>query len=160
MGAGYYKYDSFTGVGSTTYTIIDDVVVVGTPTIEYPDGEQWSVGLQGDYDAFAFGVTYTKLNSDQDGFGQTDADNLLIGASYTFDAWSVGAFYGKVLSATSDNTSDLFEEYDGSDAYGLTAQYDLGGGASINGGVAKTYVVPAAGFDTATVADFGIKMAF
>ncbi len=43
----------------------------------------------------------------------------------------------------------------------LTAQYDLGGGATVNGGVAYTYGgVGDDGQDQATVADFGIKMAF
>ena len=99
VGAGYYKFDAFTEVGepesrrhSWTATWSKRV-----ETIEVPDGEQWSVGLQAEYEAFAFGVTYTKLNSNSDGDGEAEADDLLVGASYTFDAFSVGAFWGKVL---------------------------------------------------------------
>ena len=50
------------------------------------------------------------------------------------------------------------------DSYELSAQYDLGGGASINGGVRRTYNIigldgDEAG-DSAWIGDFGIKMAF
>ena len=68
--------------------------------------------------------------------GDADADNLLLGAAFDFDAFSVGAYYGKVLSA---NGAPAFEVLDGADAYGLTAQYDLGGGATVNGGIANSY---------------------
>ena len=50
---------------------------------------------------------------------------------------------------------------DGNKSYGLTGQYDLGGGATVNGGIASVD-----GFsglddgDTAMVGDFGISMAF
>ena len=72
-----------------------------------PDGEQWSVGLQGEYETFAFGVTYMQLSSDTEADGKVEADDLLLGGSYSFDALSVGAFYGKVLNAegTDDSAS-------------------------------------------------------
>ena len=88
------------------------------------------------YETFAFGVTYIQLSSDTETDGKVEADNLLVGGSYSFDAFSVGAFYGKVLSA--EGTDD-FGVLDGDDAYGLTAQYDLGGGATVNGGIANYY---------------------
>lgn len=176
VGAGYYKFDSFEQLGSTTTastticqgtidpvtgaclgTEIDVLVPVTPQTQFYPEGEQWSVGLSGDYDAFSFGITYVNINSDTADVGQVDIDNLLVGASYSFDAFSVGGFYGNILSANGAGLEDV----DGDDAFGLTAQYDLGGGASINGGIAQTYGgVGADGQDQATIADFGIKMAF
>ena len=100
----------------------------------FPDGEQWSVGLGAEYASFGFGLTYMKLNSDTSDLGEFDADNLLVGASYTYDAWSFGAVYGKILSAEGE-----LADIDGQDSYELSAQYDLGGGASINGGVRRTY---------------------
>ena len=100
------------------------------------------MGLKGEYDAFSFGVTYTALNSDSEDLGQADADNLLIGAAYSFGNVSVGAYYGKILNA---NGSDAFEVLDGADAYGLTGQYDLGGGATVNGGIVRTYPQPGSG---------------
>ena len=44
-------------------------------------------------------------------------------------------------------------------AYALTGQYDLGGGATVNGGIQKNYKFLSGG-DAATTADFGISMAF
>jgi len=166
-GAGYYKFDTFTIVDDPVPTLVDgngdgipDAVIDADPVgVTIPDGEQWSVGLNGEYETFAFGLTYTKVTSDTEDDGKVEADNLLVGASFTFDAFSVGAFYGKVLSA--EGTEALAVQ-DGDDAYGLTAQYDLGGGATINGGIANTYSVSGLGDDdeSATIADFGISMNF
>ena len=69
-GIGYNKFDSFfTTSGVETFLVEDingDVVVVEGDAIqvEVPDGEQWSVGVSADYEALAFGVTYTRLDSD------------------------------------------------------------------------------------------------
>jgi outer membrane protein OmpU len=148
VGLGYYDFQEFDGVTQGLTTFI-------------PEGHQWSAGVKADYESFAFGVTYTKAESDDDAFDE-DFDNLLLGGSFGFGAWSVGAVYGKVLSAS----GDLEDQFDGSDAYGLTGQYDLGGGASVNGGVFKSYnqaLTQSDGtvdFDSATIADFGIVMAF
>ncbi len=38
------------------------------------------------------------MTSDSDEFGREEANDLLLGASVTLDALSIGAFYGKVLS--------------------------------------------------------------
>lgn len=156
IGAGYYKFDSFIAEGGETFVIVDDVLVEGRPAETFvPDGEQWSVGLNVSYDPVEFGITYMKLNSDGDVDGQVDADNLLVGGSYSFDAWSVGAFWGNVLSA---NGAGDFDALDGDDGYGLTAQYDLGGGATINGGIANSYDTSPGNDET--IADFGISMSF
>jgi outer membrane protein OmpU len=176
FGAGYYNFDSFvtTSDGGTevvcgdggavdpdTGLCLGDLVVVPGVSVELPipDGEQWSLGLKGDYDAFAFGITYANLDATSDTLGDYTADNLLLGASFTFDAWSVGAVYGKILSAEGN-----LESIDGDDSYELSAQYDLGGGATLNGGVRRTYSI---GFDddgsaaeSAWIGDFGISMAF
>jgi outer membrane protein OmpU len=167
VGGGYYKFDEFVQVGESTDLVLEDTdgdgipdsIVTGNP-IEtvFPDGEQWSVGLSGDYDAFAFGLTYTKLTSDTAEDGDLEADNLLLGASFTFDAWSVGLNYGKILSA-----SGALEGVDGEDSYELSAQYDLGGGAAIMGGVRRTYNLTntdGSEADAAYIGDFGISMAF
>lgn len=146
LGAGYYDFAAFTPFNSTVETV--------------PGGQQWSLGLKGDYDAFSFGVTYTNIDADSN--ATTDsfkADNLLLGASYTFDAWSVGAVYGKVLSA-----DDAAEPLDGTDSYELSAQYDLGGGAALMGGVRRTYNltndVTGGEEDAIYIGDFGISMSF
>jgi outer membrane protein OmpU len=160
VGAGYYKFDSFTDFGEPVETIDPDTgeVIIDVPTTFIPNGEQWSVGLNAEYERFAFGVTYMDVSSDTDALGRVRADNLLVGVSATFDAFSVGAFYGKVLSAEG---SEEFEVSDGDDGYGLTAQYDLGGGATINGGIVNSYAVTDLDDNgSATIADFGIAMEF
>jgi hypothetical protein len=55
---------------------------------------------------------------------------------------------------------DDFSLLEGDDGYGLTAQYDLGGGATVNGGIANSYSISATDDESATIADFGIGMAF
>lgn len=167
-GIGYYKFDSFDVTSGNETFIVEDVDgnLVEVPGDElfdvFPDGETWSVGLNADYEAFAFGLTYIKLDSDTSQLGEFDAENILVGAAYTFDAWSVGLVYGNILSADGELSS-----LDGDDSWMLTGQYDLGGGATINGGVRQTYDIVGLGGgddddsgDSATIADFGIKMAF
>jgi outer membrane protein OmpU len=165
-GVGYNKFDSFITTGTPSLVLIDtngdgigDTLETLVDAEEFPDGEQWSVGLKGTYDAFGFGLTYTKLNSDTSDIGEFDADNLLIGASFGWDAWSFGAVYGKILSAEGE-LSDL----DGDDSFELSAQYDLGGGATVNFGARRTYDIVGLGTDeggeAAWIGDFGISMAF
>ena len=133
-------------------------MVVTEPVQTAPGGEQWSVGLEAEYESFGFGVTYITLDTGSD----ADADNLLVGAAYGVGPWSVGAYWGKILTA---NGSDAFEVLDGADAYGLTGQYDLGGGATVNAGVVRTYPQPGSGSDpldpdSAVIGDFGVRMVF
>jgi outer membrane protein OmpU len=158
VGLGYYDFQEFTA--------IDDDFPFATTFV--PDGHQWSAGVEATYESFGFGITYTSLDTSENADGvDFEADNLLVGASVGFGAWSVGAVYGNIMSA-----SGGLEGFDGSQAYGLTAEYDLGGGASINGGVFQSYDQPLGTFDAATgdlietdfdsavIADFGITMAF
>jgi len=169
LGAGYYDFADFTTDPSTPELVCidtNDDGICETVTLEadagtfIPGGHQWSVGLKGDYDAFGFGVTYVSVDTDEDPtFGAFKADNLLLGASFTFDAWSVGAVYGKIL-----NAEDNAESIDGSDSYELSAQYDLGGGAALMGGVRRTYNLgvntDGSEADSAWIGDFGISMSF
>ena len=172
IGAGYDKFDSFDSTstgGAQTITVTDantglptTIVVPGaTVTNTINSGEQWSVGLKATYQKFGFGATWSKIDLDDSNdpnitVSGGDAQSLLVGGSYGFDAFSVGAFYQEVL-----NASGPFEDSDGNKAYGLTGQYDLGGGATVNAGIANID-----GFsglqdgDSAVVGDFGISMAF
>jgi hypothetical protein len=45
-------------------------------------------------------------------------------------------------------------------AWEISAQYDPGGGATVNGGVVQTYPQPGLDADSATIADYGIAMSF
>jgi outer membrane protein OmpU len=170
IGAGYNNFDSFTQTGPGQVVTVEAdingdgipeaVQTLGAPVeVFVPSGEQWSVGAKATYDAFGFGATWTKVDGDDD--DSSSAQSLLFGASFGWDAWAVGAFYQEIL-----NAEGLVASRDGDKAYGLTAQYDLGGGATINTGVAQLEGVSGLGDedlgndDSATVADFGISMAF
>jgi outer membrane protein OmpU len=170
IGAGYNNFDSFTSTGAAQIVTVtadingdgipEQVQTLGAPvSVDVPSGEQWSVGAKATYDAFGFGATWTKVDGDDD--DSSSAQSLLFGASFGWDAWAVGAFYQEIL-----NAEGLVESRDGDKAYGLTAQYDLGGGATINTGIAQLEGVSGLGSedldndDSATVADFGISMAF
>ena len=166
-GAGYYRFDAFVAFDDPDLELVDtdgddvpDLVVPATEVGELiPGGEQWSVGLAAEYERYAFGVTWTKVTSDTDDFGRFEASDLLVGVSLSIHATSIGAFYGKVLSA---DGSPAFEALDGDDGYGLTGQYDLGGGATLNGGIVNTYAAGESGTDgsSATIADLGISLNF
>lgn len=143
LGIGY---NNFTGFTSTT-------------GVEYQDGTQWSAGLKGDYENFSFGTTYVRTRMDGiAGAGDSKFDILLVGGEFGFDAFTLGGYYGNVLTASgilpdeAGGFTDLGDT-DGNDTFAVTGQYDLGGGASINGGVGQN-------FNGDTVGDFGIKMAF
>lgn len=140
LGIGY---NNFTGFTSTT-------------GVEYQDGTQWSAGLKGEYENFSFGVTY--VTADMDGDTDPKFDSLLVGGEFGFDAFTLGAYYGNILKAEgvlADEAGGMTDlgDIDGNDTFAVTGKYDLGGGASINGGVGQDY-------NGDTVGDFGIKMAF
>jgi outer membrane protein OmpU len=151
---GYYDFQEF------------DTRVAGTDEfVEVKGGEQWSAGLNGTFSGFQAGVVYTAASSDGSDAVAGDLDILNVGLGYEMDAWSFAAWYAKVLTGNGN-----LEAYDGQDTYGLTVAYDLGGGASVNFGVAQSYgrgsigtpgdvdYIPA--FEDATIGDFGIKMEF
>lgn len=141
IGGGYNDFQGFT---TTTGAI-------------YGDGKQWSAALKGEFENFALGATYT--NADLDGVGgSVKLQTLLVGASFSFDAFSIGGVYGNVLDASGtledeDGTNIDISNVDGNDMFEITGQYDLGGGATINGGVGQDY-------NDNTIGDFGIVMAF
>jgi outer membrane protein OmpU len=168
-GVGYYDFASFTTEpGEPTFSctdanadgICEEVIETAIPGETIPAGHQWSAGLLADYDVIALGMTYTLLDTDRDPAtgAKYRAGNLLLGAAFAWDAWSVGLVYGKILDA-----SGALESIDGQDSYEVSAQYDLGGGASINGGIRRTYgLFDADGneVDSAYIGDFGVMMNF
>jgi outer membrane protein OmpU len=159
IGVGYYDFASFDNVNTNaTFVTVEDAVtgdlvqVPGVPdedVVAVESGHQWSVGLNGDYESFGLGVIYTQIESD----GDASAAELLVGGSFGWEAFSVGAWYAGIM-----NADGAAAGRDGDDSFGVSAQYDLGGGASINGGVAQTF--GSSSDSEETVADFGIKMAF
>jgi outer membrane protein OmpU len=167
VGVGYYRFAGFTEVFQTGVEVPADVDGDGAigpdetvllPTVldrRIPGGEQWSAGLQADYGAFSFGMTWMTVNGQSATLGGGGAENLLVGVAWGRDALSVGAAYGRIFGTDGD-----LETLEGDSAWELTGQYDLGGGATVNGGVAHTYPQPGLAADSATIADFGITMSF
>lgn len=146
IGAGYYNFKGFevTSFGGYRLDPVTNEVVEITDTFTGDDGDQWSamVGFgAGDFD---MNVIYTSVDFD----GPTDWETLGVGAQYSFDALSVGAYYTTFISG-----SGGADDWDGDDAYEFSAMYDLGGGASVKGGIQDN-------FSDTVVADFGIDMAF
>ncbi len=137
VGLGYYDYQEFTVINS------------GLPDDTVPGGKQYSAVIGGTFGDYGANVIYTNADSDGDSF-----DTLGVGLTAGFGDFSLGAWYAQVLSADGDLSG-----VDGDQAYALTGQYDLGGGATVNAGVQKNYEF-LTNDDAATTADFGISMAF
>ena len=96
------------------------------------------------------------LDAIGDADGGSVRSRLLLGGSAGFGAFSVGAYYSRCSTPTASS-----QGADGDKAYGVTAQYDLGGGATVNAGIAN--IEGYSGLDdgdSADVADFGIAMNF
>jgi outer membrane protein OmpU len=137
------------------------VVPAASVSQTIPSGSQWSGSIGGTYGDFGLGIVYTTADSDSNQFVEgANFDTLGAGATFGWEALTVGGYYLKVLDAGGD-----LEAFDGEQTYGVTAAYDLGGGASVAGGVASTLGRGSVfgnrdDGDAETVADFGIKMSF
>jgi outer membrane protein OmpU len=163
-GVGYYDFQQF------------QTRLIGGGIAEVKGGEQWSVGLTGNFGGFSGGAVYTAASSDSDNdLASGDFDVLNLGMGYTWNEWGFSAYYADIMTANGN-----LDVYDGKQSYGVGLAYDLGGGASVNMGVAQTFGRDKAstpftdnGDGTftrntdfvseivdATVADFGITMAF
>ncbi len=150
LGLGYYDFSGFRG----------DLAYYGE--VDVPDGDEWSASLRGRFGDFRAGIGYAAIRAGDLG----ELDVVSGGLGYTRGAWSVYGYYASVLSG-----DKLFgEAYDGEDSYGASLQYDLGGGATVNMGVVRSYGADAVGapedaqfapaVDAVTIADFGISMTF
>jgi len=164
IGIGYNNYARFsvfdpTVVPATLPGPDGDPVEVELPGNDIetvvPGGEQWSAGVNLGFGAWDFGATYTNASAETPG-NSGSFETLAVGGTYDMNALTIGAYYQTVLNAAG---GPELEASDGLDSYGLSASWDLGGGAQVATGIVKTF-----GFDTAddgeTVADFGIRMAF
>ena len=141
--------------GSYTFEFAGNAITAGVGYLDYAGflddessafsgGEMFSAALGGSIAGFDAKVIYTQANGD----GGSDFETLGAGLSGTVADFGVGGYYTKIIDATG-----AVVESDGDESYGITATYDLGGGASVNGGIVETY-------GASTVADFGIKMSF
>lgn len=125
VGVKYSFGDAYVGLGYN-----DDADKDGS------GGAATSVYAGGTFGAFGINAMYTQFDANA---GGTDADAYGVYASYTVEALTLSAEY-----ADSDAVTDA--------AYGLGAAYDLGGGASVVGGVANV--------DSETVWEAGFSFSF
>jgi outer membrane protein OmpU len=115
------------------------------------EANQWVVGAEGTFGGFNAQVNYTNAEIEDEG----DLETVGVGLGTELGVFGVNAFYHRLLE------NPLGEDDD--DAYGVDMTVDLGGGASIKGGVVRTFSVfqdDDGDTDNETIADFGISLAF
>ncbi len=137
------------------YSIDGFSVALGIDSFEA--GRVISAGVGYTYEGFTVGVGYEK----EDGGLQ----HGIVSAAYSMEGITAKAIYGRSdgndqygasLSGSFDATTVTaygFRNFDEETSFGVGAAYDLGGGASIEGGVVRQ-------FDEETVADFGLSFKF
>lgn len=135
IAGGYYDYEEF--------DTLDLGIIEG--------GDQVSAVIEGTFGDYGANVIWTDANSD----GDSGFSTLGAGVSAGFGDFALGAWYRTILEADGGLSG-----VDGDDAYALTGQYDLGGGATVNGGVQRNFDFQSADDDGPITADFGISMAF
>jgi len=115
------------------------------------EGNQWAAGLSGTFGGFNGQLNYTRAEVD----GEDDIETAGVGLGTEIGVFGVNAFYVRYLENPGGEDDD--------DAYGVDMTVDLGGGASIKGGVVRTLSVfqdDDGDTDNETIADFGISLAF
>ncbi|WP_444667512.1 porin [Cereibacter changlensis] len=164
VGGRYNFGDAYVGLGYAKHEIdvSRSISVVGTPTgITFEgsaDAEVVTAVAGGTFGAFGIAAIYSDGSIDIDAGGTTgsyDVDAFGVRGSYTMDALTLVAAYSE---ADMDGMPTLGGGTAGDQKrYGIGAAYDLGGGAQLAGGVARTKTGDA---DSETIGDFGITMSF
>ena len=132
------------------------------------DSNTYAIGAGYTFEGFGVGVAYERQSS--------SVDHMMAYASASFEGIDVKATYGRISSgvfAERDqyglSVSGSFDattvtafgrrDFAGNTHYGLGASYDLGGGASLIGGVVRDGT-PTATSSNQTIADFGLAFTF
>jgi outer membrane protein OmpU len=130
------------GVGASFSTDFGGATVsIGGGYYDDDNDEQWSVGLRAGFAGFNGSVIYTTADE--------GIDTLGFGLGTTIADIGLNAYYNEILS----DDFRIGDIGDGDNAYGVGMTYGLGGGASLRGGVVRTY-------GGTTAADLGIQMSF
>ncbi len=119
LGLKYSFGDAYVGIGYN-----DD----GFDTYTDLSGAVTTLYAGGTFGAFGVKAMYSDYNADSDSFAD-DGNAFGLHVSYTVEALTLSAQY-----AESDAIGSHGNSYE---AFGVGAAYDLGGGASVVGGVAK-----------------------
>jgi len=115
------------------------------------DASQWAAGVQGTFGGFNAQVNYTVAEVD----GEDDLETAGAGIGTELGMFGVNAFYIRYLENPGGDDDD--------EAYGVDMTVDLGGGASIKGGVVRTpglFLDDEGDADNEIIGDFGISLAF
>ncbi len=117
---------------------------------KHGDAKEVALGGEGKFNGFSVKGVFTKYN---DRFtGGADSEELKhtigLGLAYQWDAVLVKGFYRK------DKYEYAVADSDNFDSFGIGADYDLGGGAILAGGIVDSDYLDD------TVADMGIKFSF
>ena len=158
-----YEYSA--GSFSVYASVTQPNYVVGTNTTTAFEGDAYAVGAKYSMDAYSFAVGYEKLDASVGGASVVDLDHIIASASGSFSNVTVKATYGTADGVVSSSNVD-FKQYGLSATYkmdalsltafanqkdldlagvpsidlqavGLGGSYDLGGGASVVGGVVR-----------------------
>ena len=150
-GTGYPGFFSTTGATEDTYAIgvkyAVDAYSFGlgyeSSTIGGVSVDHIIAGAEGTFSGVTLKATYGTAD-----LGAANFDQYGVSASYKMDALTATAYWRK------ESIDVLAADYT---AYGLGASYDLGGGASVVGGVVRQKTDGVAGN---TVADLGLNFSF
>ena len=141
FGAGVQSADVVgNGTDTNAFTLSSSATTVGKV-------DATGVSVSGTFGAFTAGVVLTSYDSN---IALADADHTHVGVSYTQGAMTLGANYGDFDSDT--NAQDR-------DGMAFTANYALGGGATVQAGY-ETSDGGATGADRGDSWSLGIAMAF
>lgn len=158
-GAGDPIIDPITGDVITEQVNVDSASTAWSVAAKYEGSNFWAalsysdngddseIGLaaEGKFNNFAIKGVY--MDYDLDSLGGADAKTYGLGATYQMDAIAVKGFWRR----DELEVAGFDEEYD---SFGIGADYDLGGGAVLAGGIIDTDYLDD------TVLDMGVKFSF
>ena len=150
IGVGYNNFESFEFIdqsgtatlpfdlnGNGTIDPGDEIVVPAVTTTSAPDGEQWSVGLKGTYEPVRLRRDLGQDRPRRPQRRRRSTAAALPDACCSAPRSASTPSRSAPTTRKSSTPTVLAEGRDGDKAYGLTGQYDLGGGATVNGGIAS-----------------------
>lgn len=146
IGGKYNFGDAYVGLGYAKHDgLAFDPTI--TSVVGEAEAEVITAVAGGTFDAFGIAAIYSD-GTITDSIGDLDVSAFGLRGSYTMDALTLTAAY---------SDADMGDFAADQTIYSIGAAYDLGGGASIAGGVAQYEIGDA---DKETIADLGITMSF
>jgi outer membrane protein OmpU len=151
LGAAYTVGDYKVSIGYEKL----DVQSVTVPA-DNVKADHWIIGADATFGQITVKARYGSADLDENGAAFADLKQTALSATYAMDALSV-TVYGSQKDVDNGVGANLLEV----DAYGIGASYDLGGGASVRGGVAKVKTkLGAADSVSDTAFDLGVAFSF